>query len=101
MAKQSIIQREYKRQRLVAKYSDQRLELKTIIKDVNSSDEEKVAAQNKLQSLPVNSSKTRLRRRCKLTGRPHGNFRKFGISRNMIRQLAMSGNIPGITKASW
>lgn len=101
MAKQSIIQREYKRQRLVAKYADKRSALKATIQDVNTTEEEKIAAQHKLQALPVNSSKTRLRRRCKLTGRPHGNFRKFGISRNMIRKLAMSGNIPGITKASW
>jgi len=101
MAKQSIIQREYKRQKLVQKYAQKRLELKAIIRDIESTDEARLAAQHKLQSLPVNSSKTRLRRRCLLTGRPHGNFRKFGISRNMIRKLAMSGNIPGIKKASW
>ena len=101
MAKQGIIQREYKREKLVQRYAQKRNELKAIIKSVNASDEEKWDAQVKLQKLPVNSSPSRLRNRCNLTGRPHGVYRKFGLCRNKIRKAAMRGDIPGLTKASW
>lgn len=101
MAKQGIIQREYKKEKLVQRYAHKRNELKAIIKNVNTSDEEKWDAQVKLQKLPVNSSPSRLRNRCNLTGRPHGVYRKFGLCRNKIRKAAMRGDIPGLTKASW
>lgn len=101
MAKQGIIQREYKKEKLVQRYAHKRNELKAIIKNVNASDEEKWDAQVKMQKLPVNSSPSRLRNRCNLTGRPHGVYRKFGLCRNKIRKAAMRGDIPGLTKASW
>ena len=101
MAKQSIIQREIKREKLVNKYTQKRAELRAIMKSETASEEEKWEAQTKLQKLPVNSSSVRLQRRCKLTGRPHGVYRKFGICRNKLRKSAMRGDIPGLTKASW
>ena len=101
MAKESIIQREKKREKLVAKYEVKREQLRSILKSITASEEEKWDAQVKLQKLPVNSSKSRLQRRCKLTGRPHGVYRKFGICRNKLRKSAMNGDIPGLTKASW
>src|SRR3990167_724195 len=101
MAKLCIIQRELKRELLVAKFAKKRLELKLIIQSVTASNEEKWDAQAKLQSLPRDSSKIRLRNRCQLTGRPHGVYRKFGLGRNKLRELAMFGDVPGLTKASW
>jgi small subunit ribosomal protein S14 len=101
MAKQSIIQRERKRERLVAKYEAKRENLRQILKSIMASEEEKWDAQVKLQKLPVDSSKSRLRKRCNLTGRPHGVYRKFGICRNKLRKSAMNGDVPGLTKASW
>lgn len=101
MAKVSMKQREYKRQRLVAKYSQKRESLKAIIHDVNKTDEEKWEAQVALQKLPRDSSRSRLRNRCRVTGRPHGVFRKFGLSRIKLRESAMSGNVPGMVKSSW
>lgn len=101
MAKTGIIQREYKKQKLVEKYATKRASLKAIIGDVNSSAEEKLEAQFKLQKLPKNSSPSRLRSRCMLTGRPRGVYRKFGLSRTKLRELAMQGLIPGLKKSSW
>jgi small subunit ribosomal protein S14 len=101
MAKKSMIQRELKRTKLVAKYAGKRKELKTIIRSVSSSDEERRAAQEKLNALPRDASPTRQRNRCAITGRPHGVYRKFGLGRNKLREGAMKGEIPGLTKASW
>ncbi len=96
-----MVQRELKRAKLVAKYAKKRTELKAIIRSVNSSDEERAAAQAKLNSLPRDSSPSRQRSRCAITGRPHGVYRKFGLGRNKLRESAMRGEIPGLTKASW
>lgn len=101
MAKLSLINREEKRRRLVKKYAAKRAELLAIIGDQSRSVEERMDARLKLQSLPRNASPTRLRNRCQLTGRPRGVFRKFGLCRNKIRELAMQGEIPGVVKASW
>ena len=101
MAKLSLIQREEKREKLVAKYAKKHAELKAIIDDSKKSDEERYAARLELQKLPRNSNPTRLRNRCELTGRPRGTFRKFGLARNKIRELAFKGDIPGVIKASW
>ena len=101
MAKKSMIAREAKRTQLVAKYAAQRAELKQIINNVSSSDDEKWEAQIKLQKLPRDSSPVRQRRRCQITGRPHGVYRKFGLSRNIMRQAAMRGDVPGLVKSSW
>ena len=101
MAKTSVIQRELKKQKLVQKYSAKRLALKAIILSVTTTPEEKWEAQVKLQQLPRNSSYTRLRNRCQLTGRPRGVYRKFGLARSKLRNAAMVGDVPGLTKASW
>ena len=101
MAKKSMIQREIKRAKLVAKYADKRAKLKAIVRDVNSTDEERRAAQAKLNAMPRDASPTRQRNRCSITGRPHGVYRKFGLGRNKLREGAMKGEIPGLTKASW
>ena len=101
MAKKSMIQRELKRAKLVAKYADKRAALKATIRDVNSTDAERAAAQAKLNALPRDSSPSRQRNRCSVTGRPHGVYRKFGLGRNKLRESAMKGEIPGLTKASW
>ena len=101
MAKASMINRDRKRSRLVQKYEKKRAELKSIIVGVGSSYDEKEDARVKLQKLPRDSSKSRIRNRCSLTGRPHGYYRKFGLSRNELRRLAMEGHIPGLVKASW
>lgn len=101
MAKKSMINRELKRQRTVAKYAQKREKLKDIISDSNVSDEERMEAMLELQSLPRNASPVRLRNRCGLTGRPHGYFRKFGLSRNKLRERVMQGDVPGVRKASW
>jgi small subunit ribosomal protein S14 len=100
MAKKSMINRELKREKAVAKYAAKRTELKAVIANVNASDEERLEATLKFQSLPRNSSPVRLRNRCGLTGRPHGYFRKFGLSRNMLRLMVMQGDVPGVVKAS-
>ena len=101
MAKLSLINRDTKRAKLVEKYASKRLALKAIIDDMSKSDEERYEARLKLQQLPRNSNPTRQRSRCAITGRPRGVFRKFGLARNKLRELAMKGEIPGITKASW
>ena len=101
MAKLALINREEKRTKLVAKYAAKRAALNAIIDNVKLSDEERQAARLKLQSLPRDSSPSRQRNRCALTGRPRGVFRKFGLARNKLRDIAMRGEVPGMTKASW
>jgi small subunit ribosomal protein S14 len=101
MAKTSLMQREEKREKLVAKFAKKYAELKAIIDDAKKSDDERYAARLELQKLPRNANPTRLRNRCELTGRPRGTFRKFGLARNKIRELAFKGDIPGVIKASW
>jgi small subunit ribosomal protein S14 len=101
MAKTSLINREQKRRDTVKKFAAKRAELLTAANNVNLSDEERFAARQKLQTVPRNSSPVRLRNRCALTGRPRGTFRKFGLGRTKLREFAMRGEIPGVTKASW
>lgn len=101
MAKLSIINRELKRLRTVKKYAGKRASLAAEVKDPALSQEEREAAKRKLQVLPRDSSPVRLRNRCRSTGRPHGFYRKFGLSRNMLRVAAMNGDVPGLVKASW
>jgi len=101
MAKRSMIEREKKRAKARAKYGAKRDELKAIIADRNVSDEDRWDAQLKLQAQPRNASRARQQRRCGLTGRPHAVYRKFGLSRNMLREAAMRGDVPGLVKASW
>ena len=101
MAKTSLIQREAKREKLVAKHAKKYAELKAIIDDSSKSEEVRYAARLELQKLPRNAYPTRLRNRCELTGRPRGTFRTFGLGRSKIRDLAFKGDIPGVTKASW
>ena len=101
MAKQSVKQRELKRKKTVAKYAVRRAELKAVIADMSKSEEERWDAQITLQKLPRNASFVRLRNRCQITGRPHGYLRKFGLSRIKLREAAMRGDVPGLTKASW
>ena len=101
MAKQALIQRELKRDRLVAKYATKHAELKGIANDAKKSDEERAEARLALQKLPRNANPTRQRNRCEMTGRPRGTFRQFGLARAKIRELAFAGDIPGVTKASW
>jgi small subunit ribosomal protein S14 len=101
MAKRSLINREDKRARLTVKHAERRKQLKAVIIDPNASIEDKMAADVSLQKLPKNSSPTRKRNRCRLTGRPRGFYRKFGLSRTKLREAAMRGDIPGLVKASW
>ena len=101
MAKKSMIAREVKRIKTVAKYADKRASLKAIMSDQNASSEERYEASVKFQKLPRNSSPSRVVRRCQITGRPHAVYRKFGLGRNKLRQLAMKGDIPGLVKSSW
>jgi len=101
MAKLSIMQREEKREKLVAKFAKKYSELKAVINDAKRSDEERYAARLELQKLPRNANPTRLRNRCELTGRARGTFRTFGLGRSKIRELAFKGDIPGVIKASW
>ncbi|GHA98060.1 30S ribosomal protein S14 [Modicisalibacter luteus] len=101
MAKKSMIERELKRAKLVDKYAAKRAELKATINSVETSDEERFDAQLKLQSLPRDSSPVRRRNRCRITGRPHGFYNKFGLARNKLREAAMRGDVPGLKKSSW
>ena len=101
MAKASMIARENKRAKTVAKYAEKRAQLKATISDVNASEEEKWDAQIALQKLPRNANPVRQQRRCQITGRPHGVYRKFGLCRNKLREAAMRGDVPGLVKASW
>ena len=101
MAKTALIQRELKRDKLVAQYAKKYEELKAISNDAKKSDEERMQARLALQRLPRNANPTRQRNRCEMTGRPRGTFRQFGLARAKIRELAFAGDIPGITKASW
>jgi small subunit ribosomal protein S14 len=101
VAKKSLVQREQKREKLVAKYAKKYAELKAVTENAQRSDEERYAARLELQKLPRNANPSRLRNRCALTGRPRGTFRMFGLGRNKIRELAFKGDIPGLVKASW
>ena len=101
MAKRSMINREIKRKSLIRKYAARRAELRGVVKDTSLSDEERSLARKKLNMLPRDSSPSRLRNRCKITGRPHGYYRKFGLCRNKLREAAMRGDVPGLVKASW
>ena len=101
MAKNSMVNREIKRMRLVKKYAVKREMLKSKIRDMNLNEEERKAARIKLNMLPRDSSPSRIRNRCNITGRPHGYYRKFGLGRNKLREAAMRGDIPGLVKASW
>jgi small subunit ribosomal protein S14 len=101
VAKLSLIQREEKREKLVAKFAKKHAELKAVANDAKKSDEERYLARLEMQKLPRNANPTRLRNRCELTGRPRGTFRKFGLGRSKIRELAFKGDIPGVVKASW
>jgi small subunit ribosomal protein S14 len=101
MAKKSMIAREHKRTAAVAKFAAKRAELKGIISDLSASDEARWDAQVALQKLPRDASPVRQRRRCQITGRPHGVYRKFGLCRNKLREAAMRGDVPGLVKASW
>ena len=101
MAKVSMKQRELKRQRTVAKYAQKRAQLKAVINNPNSTEDERWDAQVALQKLPRDASPARQRNRCRVTGRPHGVLRKFGLSRIKLREAAMRGDVPGLVKASW
>ena len=101
MAKTSMKAREDKRTKLVAQYAEKRAALKAIISGVDSSEEERWDAVLKLQALPRDSSSSRQRNRCNITGRPHGYLRKFGLSRIKLRETMMRGEVPGLKKASW
>tara|TARA_Y100001960_G_C14411841_1_gene698546 strand:- start:235 stop:540 length:306 start_codon:yes stop_codon:yes gene_type:complete len=101
MAKQSKIAKNLQRHRLVDKYVEARKELKSIIKSPNTSFEEKKEAIRKLEKIPRDANPIRLRNRCSLTGRPRGFYRRFGLSRIALREMANNGLIPGVKKASW
>lgn len=101
MAKTSMIEREKRRIKTVNKYAKKRAELKAIVNDRSASFEERMQAQEKLQKLPRDAGPSRMQRRCRLTGRPHAVYRKFGLSRNKLREAAMRGEVPGLKKASW
>ena len=101
MAKLSMKNREIKRARIVEQYAARRAELKETIRDLTNSDEQRREAQKRLQMLPRDASPSRLRNRCRLTGRPHGFYRKFGLGRNKLREATMRGDVPGLRKASW
>jgi small subunit ribosomal protein S14 len=101
MAKKSMIAREEKREKLTLKFDAKRKSLREIIRSPNATFEQKEVAHLELQKLPRDSSATRIRNRCGLTGRPHGYYRKFGLSRNKLREATMRGDVPGVVKASW
>lgn len=101
MAKMSHVQRELKRKKTVAKFAVKRNALIDVIKNVSTSDDDRFDAIEKLQKLPRNASRCRIRNRCQITGRSRGVYKKFGLARSMLRQLAMKGEIPGVVKSSW
>jgi small subunit ribosomal protein S14 len=101
MAKTSMIAREEKRAQIVARFAAKRAALKAILADVNASDDDKWQAQIQFQKLPRDASPVRQQKRCRITGRPHGVYRKFGMCRHKLREAAMRGDVPGLTKASW
>ena len=101
MARLSVIKREEKRTKTVAKYAAQRKQLFAVIQNFSATEEQRTEARQKLQSLPRDSSPSRQRNRCALTGRPRGVFSKFGLARGKLREIAMRGEVPGMTKASW
>ena len=101
MAKRAMVEREKKRAKTVKKFAAKRAALKAIILDQNASDDERWEAQIALQKQPRNASSSRQQRRCQITGRPHGVYRKFGLCRNKLREAAMKGYVPGLVKASW
>lgn len=101
MAKKSMIARELKRKEMASKMFTKRQALKAIIKNQSLSDDERYDAQVKMQKMPRDSSPSRGRNRCNLTGRPHGYYRKFGLGRNKLRESVMRGDVPGVVKASW
>ncbi len=101
MAKKSMIAREAKRKRQVAKYAAKRAALTATLSDPNSAQEQREEAMLRLQKLPRDSSPCRAQNRCRVSGRPHGYYRKFGLSRNKLREAAMRGDVPGLVKASW
>ena len=96
-----MVEREKKRAKTVAKYAEKRAKLKAIIRDVNASDDERWEAQIALQKLPRNANPVRQQRRCRVTGRPHAVYRKFGLSRIKLRETMMRGEVPGLKKARW
>jgi small subunit ribosomal protein S14 len=101
MAKTSMVEREKRREKIVKRYATKRAQLKELIRSPKTSHEDRIAAQARLQSLPRDASPSRQRNRCQLTGRSRGVYRKFGLARSKIREVAMRGEIPGLTKASW
>lgn len=101
MAKKSMINRDLKRQRTVQKYAARRNALKVIMRNPAADDEERAEAQRKFHALPRDASPSRIRNRCRISGRPHGYYRKFGLARNKLREAAMRGDVPGLVKASW
>ncbi len=101
MAKKSMIERERKRAKTVARYAEKRAKLKAVIRDPKSSEADRADAQAKFQAMPRDASPVRMRNRCEITGRPKGYYRKFGLGRNKLREAAMAGEIPGLSKASW
>lgn len=101
MAKMALIERERKRDKLVAKYAKKHAELKGIANDAKRTDDERAVARLALQKLPRNANPTRQRNRCSITGRPRGTFQHFGLARAKVREMALAGEIPGVTKASW
>ena len=101
MAKTSMVNREVKRKKLVNRYAEKRSRLRAMAKDMSLGEEERQEARTRLNMMPRDSSPSRMRNRCKITGRPHGYYRKFGLARNKLREAAMRGDIPGLVKASW
>jgi len=101
VAKMALIERERKRDKLVAKYAKKHAELKGIANDAKRTDDERAVARLALQKLPRNANPTRQRNRCSITGRPRGTFQHFGLARAKVREMALAGEIPGVTKASW
>ena len=101
MSKTSVVHRNLKRQKLVRKYAAKRAQYRAILKDPKATDDEREEARRKFQALPRDTSSVRVRNRCRITGRPNGVYRKFGLARSKLREAAMRGDVPGLVKASW